>query len=260
MIASLSTRPVIVLALGLIVAILLAGSLYFLPTIIGAARKVVNVGSVFVINLLLGWTLIGWAVALAMALRTNPPYAYPHYLQQHAQGQLPSPVAQRDSGKGWRFGLLSAMVALVGVLVVVGAIIGASAIHRSNGSSSTTPLFLEPTTSPVNAAAISSCEADAKSVETAVEAYKAQIGSYPPDLSTLTVGQTVTENEGTNQIVGPWLRSAPTTDHYTIFIDGTTGDVYVYPAYAAQPPTYDDQHNFDLRASSGLDPCVEFAS
>lgn len=60
-----------------IVLIVLAICIYFMPTIIGAQRKVVNVGSVFAINLLLGWTLIGWAVALAMALRTNPPYAYP---------------------------------------------------------------------------------------------------------------------------------------------------------------------------------------
>jgi hypothetical protein len=52
-------------------------SLYLLPSIIGARRKVVNIGSVFVINLLLGWTLIGWVAALAMALRTNPPHAYP---------------------------------------------------------------------------------------------------------------------------------------------------------------------------------------
>ncbi len=52
-------------------------ALYMLPTMIGAVRKVVNVGSVFAINLLLGWTLIGWAIALAMALRTNPPHAYP---------------------------------------------------------------------------------------------------------------------------------------------------------------------------------------
>jgi hypothetical protein len=59
------------------VGVILAVALYMLPTIIGAMRKVVNVGSVFAINLLLGWTLIGWAVALAMALRTNPPHAYP---------------------------------------------------------------------------------------------------------------------------------------------------------------------------------------
>jgi hypothetical protein len=48
-----------------------------LPTVLGMVRRVVNVGSVPAINLLLGWTLIGPAIALAMALRTNPPRAYP---------------------------------------------------------------------------------------------------------------------------------------------------------------------------------------
>lgn len=43
--------------------------LYFLPAVI--ARKKHNANSVFVINLFLGWTLIGWVVALAMAV-SNP--------------------------------------------------------------------------------------------------------------------------------------------------------------------------------------------
>lgn len=64
-------------ALGFLVVVAAMLALYFLPTIVGAARKVVNIGSVFAVNLLLGWSLIGWVVALAMALRTNPPYAYP---------------------------------------------------------------------------------------------------------------------------------------------------------------------------------------
>lgn len=55
---------------------LLLLALYLLPTIIAVGRKVVNVGSVAAINVFLGWTLIGWVVALAMALRTNPPHAY----------------------------------------------------------------------------------------------------------------------------------------------------------------------------------------
>lgn len=61
---------------------LLLVGLYMLPTVIGATRKVVNVGSVAAINLLLGWTLIGWAVALAMALRTNPPHAHTEYWER----------------------------------------------------------------------------------------------------------------------------------------------------------------------------------
>jgi Superinfection immunity protein len=46
--------------------------LYFLPTIVAASRKVPNVGSIAVINVFLGWTLVGWVVALAMAARTVP--------------------------------------------------------------------------------------------------------------------------------------------------------------------------------------------
>ncbi len=52
---------------GIIVLI----GLYFLPTIVAVVRKVTNQGSVAVINCLLGWTLVGWAVALAMACRTS---------------------------------------------------------------------------------------------------------------------------------------------------------------------------------------------
>lgn len=44
---------------------------YFIPTIVATHRNVVNKWSVAVINGFLGWTLIGWVVALAMALRTQ---------------------------------------------------------------------------------------------------------------------------------------------------------------------------------------------
>ncbi len=57
--------------LPLVLAVIGIG-FYLLPTIIGMTRKVVNVGSVAAINILLGWSLIGWAVAMAMALRSNP--------------------------------------------------------------------------------------------------------------------------------------------------------------------------------------------
>ena len=45
--------------LGLIIAI------YFLPTLLAKKDK----GMICVLNLFLGWTLVGWAVALALALR-----------------------------------------------------------------------------------------------------------------------------------------------------------------------------------------------
>lgn len=62
---------------GIVVLVLLVAgaALYFLPTIIAAKRKVSNVGSVLVINLFLGWSLIGWVVALALAARSVEPPA-----------------------------------------------------------------------------------------------------------------------------------------------------------------------------------------
>jgi multisubunit Na+/H+ antiporter MnhB subunit len=46
---------------------------YWAPTFIGTLRKVTNTGSIFVVNLFLGWTGIGWIVAMAMAAKTPPP-------------------------------------------------------------------------------------------------------------------------------------------------------------------------------------------
>ena len=56
----------------ILVFIIFGGGLYLLPTIVAAVRKVPNLGSVIVINLFLGWSLIGWVVAMAMAARSHP--------------------------------------------------------------------------------------------------------------------------------------------------------------------------------------------
>jgi hypothetical protein len=45
--------------------------LYWLPFLVGWIRGVPNLGSVAVIDGLLGWTAIGWVVALAMACRSR---------------------------------------------------------------------------------------------------------------------------------------------------------------------------------------------
>lgn len=47
-------------------------AVYFAPSAVAFYRNVPNVWSVFVINLFLGWTLIGWVIALAMAVRSVP--------------------------------------------------------------------------------------------------------------------------------------------------------------------------------------------
>jgi prepilin-type N-terminal cleavage/methylation domain-containing protein len=74
----------------------------------------------------------------------------------------------------------------------------------------------------------SSCNADAKSVETAMEAYRAQVGSYPAPASASSVlltSQNVSVN-GVNETVGPWLKEWPSTNNYTISVD-TAGNVLV---------------------------------
>ena len=50
--------------------VLVAGGVlfvYFIPALTAHDRGVKNFGSIVVINIFLGWTIIGWVVALAMA-------------------------------------------------------------------------------------------------------------------------------------------------------------------------------------------------
>jgi hypothetical protein len=68
--AAASTDPSAALQIA---ATLGAVILYFLPSLIGALRRVRGLGSVIVVNVFLGWTVIGWVVALAMACRSTKP-------------------------------------------------------------------------------------------------------------------------------------------------------------------------------------------
>ena len=47
--------------------------LYFLPAIIAFARSKRDAGAILVLNLLLGWTAIGWIIALVWALKQDAP-------------------------------------------------------------------------------------------------------------------------------------------------------------------------------------------
>jgi hypothetical protein len=53
-------------------------ALYFLPAIIAAARHTHNATGILLLNLFLGWTMIGWFVALLMAIFSMPYYG-PNY-------------------------------------------------------------------------------------------------------------------------------------------------------------------------------------
>jgi hypothetical protein len=58
-------------SIGGLVLIIFAIACYFVPTIVAMIRGVPNTGSVAVINIFLGWTFLGWVVALAMAMRSR---------------------------------------------------------------------------------------------------------------------------------------------------------------------------------------------
>ena len=46
---------------------------YFLPSIIALARSKRNLLSIFLLNLFLGWTFVGWVVALVWAVKVDVP-------------------------------------------------------------------------------------------------------------------------------------------------------------------------------------------
>ncbi len=52
---------------GVLLLVVIVIAMYLLPWVIAASRKTRNRGTVAVINVFLGWTFLGWVIALAMA-------------------------------------------------------------------------------------------------------------------------------------------------------------------------------------------------
>ena len=48
---------------------------YFLPSIVALARSKRDLVSILLLNLFLGWTFIGWIVALVWAFKVDAPVA-----------------------------------------------------------------------------------------------------------------------------------------------------------------------------------------
>lgn len=96
---------------GVLLAIVLLGlgiSAYFFPTIVGAARDAPLVGAVAIVNLFLGWTFLGWVVALAMAVsgdsHKRPPLPqYPPMMPPGGGGHFPvappPPESKEENGR-----------------------------------------------------------------------------------------------------------------------------------------------------------------
>lgn len=81
---------------------------YMLPWAIAATRGKANHGAIAVIDLLLGWSLIGWVVALVMACQSHQVVGAPMTMnvmvaQQFPQAQFngPPPPMQAGPPPGW---------------------------------------------------------------------------------------------------------------------------------------------------------------
>jgi len=85
-------------AVLVIIFVIFGIAVYFIPTIVAAIRKVPNIGSIIVINVFLGWSLIGWVVALAMAARTTPPPPQQVIVQQPPPRYIPPPAPPTQGG------------------------------------------------------------------------------------------------------------------------------------------------------------------
>jgi hypothetical protein len=70
---------------------LITTAVYFLPSIIAFSRKARNPVSILVVNFFLGWTIIGWIIALAMSVRTND-RSSSKKPEIQSQKQLPPPT------------------------------------------------------------------------------------------------------------------------------------------------------------------------
>jgi general secretion pathway protein G len=107
-------------------------------------------------------------------------------------------------------------------------------------------------------AAAAACNADAKSLETALEAYKAQNGgTFPPSPAANTATDPgwkalVQPAAGNNT---PYLRSIPSTAHYTLWWNQADGGVFVLSANTTPLPvsaaSIPSTANFDTSTTSG---------
>ncbi|HMC43098.1 MAG TPA: prepilin-type N-terminal cleavage/methylation domain-containing protein [Acidimicrobiales bacterium] len=109
-------------------------------------------------------------------------------------------------------------------------------------------VFAVGTTSATSVQA--ACHADAKSVETALESYKAQKGQFPTDPGSgdgSGAGWTVlVGGEPGPPPIGPWLKARPATTHYQISFAQNTGVITVATSSGLNGQTFD---------APGVDAC-----
>ena len=59
--------------IGVLIGVLIFITIYFLPTLIAVRKDHHNKLSIFLLNLLLGWTFLGWVASLIWSVSRPPP-------------------------------------------------------------------------------------------------------------------------------------------------------------------------------------------
>jgi hypothetical protein len=75
--------------------------LYMLPWAIAATRRKSNSLAIMVLNLLLGWTFVGWIIALVMACSAHQVAAPAVAVANYSPPALPSGAQQPTAAPGW---------------------------------------------------------------------------------------------------------------------------------------------------------------
>jgi len=86
--------------------------IYFLPTIVALARGHLSALAIFLLDLFLGWTLIGWLAALIWSCTGNTASNF-YRLQANAVGPMGAVPPRRSSAPLW----LALILILIGIAI-----------------------------------------------------------------------------------------------------------------------------------------------
>ena len=84
--------------IGGMVLVTVGVPLYFLPSIVGKHKR--NATAIFVLNLLTGWTVISWIIAVVWACAAKPPSLFISAIRRRIA--LPLPHMQKAGGLAQR--------------------------------------------------------------------------------------------------------------------------------------------------------------
>jgi hypothetical protein len=155
-------------------------------------------------------------------------------------------MGERTPGRRW--------ATVIGPVVLLGFVPACSSASTPSTATTTTTTTTTPVTVPQgSSAAVAGCEADARTLEAALDAYMAQKGSYPSPTSPWSAAtyvanfQPLTTASGGE---GPYLSTPPATTRYVIEYD-SSGHVWVAP-----PGAYGASYNPGQSFEAGPDVCL----